>query len=579
VSVHVQGRRVAVLGRPLGDADVAALLELVAREPVGATPALELAVYDADGLPAPLVEALCEALDAGRAIKVLAYHGLLAQRLARLGVPVRQAARVAPRAPEQGLRALALAGSACSLDKIMAIVGALPRAGLAVFVAQHVLPDATNLLDQLLKTRTDYRVLLPQQLCPVEPGTIYVAPPDHHMKVAHGLVYLTRDRAVQFARPSIDVLFESVAAEYGAAALAVLLCGFGRDGTAGCAALHDAGATVFAEAGEDCGDARAMPDAARDAGHCDQVLALPALVSVVAAAAAGVAVDAAGPGPAAAATGDAPTPALLGLFLDALHAHSGQDLRGYQRDSLERRVRALMGQLGIARFSDFQRALFGGAQVLERFTAELPVGVTSFFRHPEQMRELREAVMPFLQSFPAVKLWCAGCATGEEAYSLAILLDEAGLTARSHLFATDMNPHALALARDGLYPAAALAEGERQYAAAGGARRLADYVEPRGRLARVTRRLAGQVLFYRHSLTEDGVFNEFQLIVCRNVMIYFGQELQRRVLQRFAQSLHADGLLVLGPQDGMTMTARDCGFAPLRPGSHIYRLQARSTGS
>jgi len=566
VSVHVHAgtdaRQVAVLGRPLGEADVDELLELVRQEPAGARLALELAVYDAENLPATLVEAICETLDAGRAIKVLAYHGLLAQRLTRLGVPVRQAARLVPRAPGQALRALALAGSARSLDKMMAIVSVLPASETTVFVAQHVLPDGTNLLDQLLKTRTDYRVLMPQHLMPVAPGTIYVAPPGHHMKVGHGLVYLTRDRSVQFARPSIDVLFDSIAAEYGAGALAVLLCGFGRDGTEGCAALRAAKATVLVEAGEDCAEARAMPDAARDAGHCDQVLALPALVSVIAATVAGAA--------------DEPSPALLALFLEALHNHCGQDLRGYQRDSLERRVRVLMGQLGLARFSDFQRALFSEAQVFERFAAELPVGVTSFFRHPEQMRELREQVMPFLQSFPVVKLWCAGCSSGEEAYSLAILLDEAGLAARSHLFATDMNPHALALARDGLYPVATLHDGERNYRAAGGTRRLADYIEPRGRIARAARRLAEQVLFYRHSLTEEGVFNEFQLIVCRNVLIYFGPELQREVLQRFAQSLHADGLLVLGPQDGMTVAARECGFEPVRPGSHVYRLRVRS---
>ena len=566
MSVHLHAgsgaRQVAVLGRPLGQVDVDELVNLVRREPVGAKPTLELAIYDAENLPAALIEAICEALDAGRTIKILAYHGLLAQRLTRLGVPVRQAAGLVPRAAGQTLRALALVGSAQSLDKMMALVSALPASETVVFVAQHVLPDGVNLLDQLLKTRTDYRVLMPQHLCSVEPGTIFVAPPGHHMKIAHGLVYLTRDRCVQYARPSIDVLFQSIAAEYGASALAVLLCGFGRDGTEGCAALRAAKATVLVEDGEDCGDARAMPDAARNAGHFDQVLTLAALVSVVAAAVAGA--------------GDTPTPALLALFLEALHAQCGLDLRGYQRDSLERRVGVLMGQLGQARFSDFQRALFSEAQVFERFTAEMPVGVTSFFRHPEQMRELREHVMPYLQSFSSIKIWCAGCSSGEEAYSLAILLEESGLSARSHLFATDTNPHALTLARDGLYPVTALRDGERHYAASGGVRQLAGYIVPHGRIARTARRLTEQVLFYRHSLTEDGVFNEFQLIVCRNVLIYFSAALQRAVLQRFAQSLHADGLLVLGPQDGMTVAARENGFAPVRAGSHVYQLRPRS---
>ncbi|HEY4083049.1 MAG TPA: chemotaxis protein CheB [Burkholderiaceae bacterium] len=591
MSVHLQAdasnacaQRITVLGRPLSEASCEELLALLApttsgkkeqkeedekEEGEAATPtALKLVFYDADTLPAPLIEAICAALDAGRKVKVLAYHGLLAQRLGHLGIPVRQAARVKPRRPgEEGqtvtVRAFALAGSAHSLDKLMTIVGALPRSEASIFVAQHVGPEQINLLDQLLKTRTDCTVLMPQQLCPIEPGTIYVAPPGHHMKVAHGQIYLTRDRAVQFARPSIDVLFESVAAEYGDSALAVLLCGFGSDGVQGCAAMKRSGSLVFAEAGDDCGEARAMPDAVRDAGHCDQSLPLPALASIVAAIASG--------------EQDLPTPALIPLFLEALHAHCGQDLRGYQADSLMRRIRALMGQLGLPRFSDFQRALFSESQVFERFTAELPVGVTSFFRHAEQLRELREEVLPFLQSFAVVKLWCAGCSSGEEAYSLAIMLEEAGLAARSHLFATDMNAHALALACDGLYPIAALRDAERDYQAAGGTRTLADYLEPRGRIARMVRRLSEHVLFYRHSLSDEGVFNEFQLIVCRNVLIYFSAELQAQVLQRFTQSLHPDGLLVLGPHDGMNMIARDCGFVPLRAGGHVYKMSGRTT--
>jgi chemotaxis protein methyltransferase CheR len=125
---------------------------------------------------------------------------------------------------------VALAGSANSLDKILAIIERLPPSEVSIFIAQHVLEDRENLLDQLLKVRTDYSVVMPQQLMKVQPRTIYVAPPGFHMRVAHGLIYLTHDRLISYARPSIDVLFESLAAEYGATALVALLCGFGQDG-------------------------------------------------------------------------------------------------------------------------------------------------------------------------------------------------------------------------------------------------------------------------------------------------------------------------------------------------------------
>ncbi|MEJ6001745.1 CheR family methyltransferase [Paucibacter soli] len=558
MSLHFQagGQVAALLGHELAEADVERLRAWLADPGEGPR---ELRCYDADQLPTALIEQLCARLDAGLPLKILAYHGRLAQRLARLGLPVRQAAAAPPPRRQQAFRVLALAGSAQSLDKILRIVEQLPSSALTVFIAQHVHPEQPNLLDQLLKVRTDYAVLMPRELSPVQAGTIYVAPPAHHMKVAHGLIYLTRDRPVQYARPSIDVLFESLAGEYGAGVLAALLCGYGQDGVQGCAALRQAGAMVLAESGDDCGDARVMPDAARDAGHVERVLPLPALVSVLAAAAAG----------------DAWTEAPLGLFLEALRAHCGQDFRHYQRDSLERRVRQLMSQLGLPSFLDFQLAVLCDPAVLERFNAELPVGVTSFFRHPEQLRELREQALPYLQSFSVIKLWCAGCSTGEEAYSLAVMLAEAGLAERSHLFATDLNPDALEMARSGLYPAQAVEAARAAYSASGGQADLSRYLSTRGRLGRVAPSLQQQVLFYRHSLVDEGIFNEFQLIVCRNVLIYFSAALQAQVLQRFAQSLHADGLLVLGPQDGMSLQARAAGFEPLRAGGQIFHRRGR----
>jgi len=545
--------RVAVLGRQL-DGDLAALAEALAA--AGSTE-VELSFYDAELLPRAMLLLLGERLDQGGVLKIVTYHALLARSLLRLKLPVRQ---VAPRAPTQAAapcRALALAGSAESLDKILHLIRHLPPAEVAVFVLQHIDENQDNLLDQLLKGQSDYQVLMPQSLTPVRPGALYVAPPGYHMKVAHGLVYLTHGPKVQYARPSIDLLFESLAGEYGPAALAVLLCGFGQDGAQGCAALRASGATVLAEHGDDCGAARVMPEAASAAGHADQVLPLAELTSVVAASVAGIAAP--------------PQGALLELFVDALQQHYGLDFRHYQRPSLERRIQQQISQGGHASFAAFQRAVLADPARLERLVAELPIGVTSFFRHPEQFRQLRQDVLPYLASFPLIKLWSAGCASGEEAYSLAILLQELGLLERSHLFATDLNPHLLEQARSGLFPAAALELNRSQYLASGGPASFDDYLAPGRRLLDIAPTLRQKVLFHRHSLTADGSFNEFQLIVCRNVLIYFDAELQRQVLQHFARSLHADGFLVLGPQDGLNLAAREQGFIPHGGSNSVYR--------
>ncbi len=560
VSVNVQHQgelcRAAILGR-LDAADERAALQELLRGP--ADDMLELCFYDADLLPAELIAALAARLDSGGKLKIVAYHALLAHSLMRLGLPVRQVSAQPPAAGERPpLRALALAGSALSLERILHIVEHLPLSDMVVFVAQHVQENQINLLDQLLKSRTEYRVLMPQHLTPAQAGTLYVAPPGHHMRVAHGLVYLTRDRQIQFARPSIDALFESLAGEYGDGVLAVLLCGYGSDGVDGCAALRAAGSCVIVEDGDECAPARVMPDNARNAGHYDFLMKLPAIASVAA----------------AAAMGDAARPdgALLELFLQALVSHYGYDFRHYQRESLKRRIVNLMGQFNLRGFAEFQRAVLCDAALFERLCAELPVGVTSFFRHPAQLKQLREEILPYLASFPMIKLWSAGCSTGEEAYSLAIVLDELGLLDRSHLFATDLNPYLLELGASGLFPSAPLALNRQHYLASGGPRLFDAYLAGNGRYLAMDDRLRQRILFHRHSLTDEGIFNEFQLILCRNVLIYFDAELQRQVLRRFARSLHAEGFLALGPQDGLHRLALEEGFEPCRGGSHIYRI-------
>jgi len=558
-STSDQSRRIGLLGRLESAAEQVELLALLAEGAAGIEEPLELDVYDADTLPAPIAEALARLLDRGSALRIVAYRPLLAHCLMRLGLPVRQVATQGALTPLEPCRALVLGGSANSLDKILHIVGHLPVSKAAVFVVQHVQENQVSLLDRLLLARTiDYSVVMPQHLTPVAPATIYVAPPGHHLKVAHGLVYVTRDRKVCHARPSIDILFESVAGEYRNQALGALLCGFGQDGVAGCAALKEAGGCVIVEDGDDCGEARVLPDAACAAGRFDHVMKCAGIASVAAAAVAGPQATPAG--------------ALLDLFLEALWRQYSYDFRGYQRDSLERRIRNMMGQFGLPGFVDFQRAVLSHRPLFDRMVAEISVGVTGFFRHPEQFRLLRENVLPYLSSFSVLKVWSAGCATGEEAYSLAILLDELRLLSRTRLFATDINHYLLELGASGLFPAAPLAASRADYLASGGPRHFDAYIEHGGRYLKVRDRWREAVLFHRHSLVDEGVFNEFQLIVCRNVMIYFDQETQRKVLDLFARSLHPDGFLVLGPRDGLIQMAREQGFVPHPGDGQIYRF-------
>jgi chemotaxis protein methyltransferase CheR len=548
-------RKIGVLGRVESAEEQAEVLAELAAAAAGDT--LEVDFYDADWLAPGVIAALAQCLDRKVQLKIVSYHSLLGHSLMRLGFAVHQVAPRRTRRPIAGCKAIALGGSANSLNVILEIIAHMPLSDCTFFIAQHIAADQTNLLDKLLQVRTDYRVLMPHQMVPVEPGTIYIAPPGHHMKVAQGLVYLTQDRKVQFARPSIDILFESLAQEFGENVLGILLCGYGRDGVAGCAALKAAGATVLIEDPKTCADAKAMPEAAIEANAFHHILGQSAIASVAAAAVLGEQA--------------APNSELLDLFLEAVWEHHNYDFRGYQRASLERRFKVLMSQFGIPGFCDFQLAVLSDPAFFNRMVAEISVGVTSFFRHPEQFRALRDEVLPFLASFPVLKVWSAGCATGEEAYSLAILLDELGLLGNSRIFATDSNFYLLELARCGLFPLQSLEASRENYLKSGGSNMDAHF-ENTNHYLEIRKHLRQNLIFYRHSLAASAVFNEFQLIVCRNVMIYFDAELQHRIFDCFVRSLHRDGFLVLGPQDGLAHTASMHGFVPLAAGSHIYRL-------
>jgi len=549
-------QRIGVLGRLDQAAERTQLIAIL--DQAADTLKHQIDFYDADTLPVDVIAALTHCLERGVALKIITYHYLLTHTLMRLDLPVHPIAVKTQNTRPLQFQAVALAGSANSLDKILHIVEHLPNGDLAVFVAQHVLEGQVNLLDKLLRVRTGYQVIMPHNLTAVQTGTIYVAPPGHHMKVAHGLVYLTRDRTIQFARPSIDVLFESLAAEYGTQLMAVLLCGFGQDGVQGCATLKSAGSCVIVEHGDECGTARVLPQAAADAGHFDLILKLPAIASLVAAT---VITD-----------NSVIDDTHLTLFVEAILSQYGYDFRGYQHDSLKRRILNMMGKFGQPTLLQFQLAVFSENAVFNRMISEISVGVSTFFRHPEQFHLMREKIFPYLESFPVIKLWSAGCATGEEPYSLAILLEELGLTKRCRLFATDFNAYLIDVAKAGLFPIKALESSHANYEKSGGQIGLNHYVEKNRHYVAVKQPLRNTALFHRHSLVDEGIFNEFQLIVCRNVMIYFKPELQSKILERFSRSLHRDGFLVLGPQDGLHHLARAAGFVPYVTGSHVYRL-------
>jgi chemotaxis protein methyltransferase CheR len=262
------------------------------------------------------------------------------------------------------------------------------------------------------------------------------------------------------------------------------------------------------------------------------------------------------------------------LFVQALHRRHGLDFSQYAPASLIRRVRQLVSDHQGGSISAITTRLLHEQDFVKQVIEGLSVPVSEMFRDPPVFRALREQVFPILASYPRLTIWVAGCAQGQEAYSLAILLEEAGLYERCQIFATDFNHDALRRAHEGIYPARDAQRWSRQYLEAGGAQSLADYYSARYKFIKLDQRLRRNITFTDHNLVGDSVFCEAQLILCRNVLIYFSEALQNQTLGLFHASLVRGGYLCLGLRESIEYSPLASEYGVVDQKLRIYRRQA-----
>lgn len=258
------------------------------------------------------------------------------------------------------------------------------------------------------------------------------------------------------------------------------------------------------------------------------------------------------------------------LLLEAVYRRYSYDFRGYARASLRRRLWRRAHDERVRTLSGLQERVLHDPQVMERLLRDLSINVTEMFRDPGFFRALREKVVPILRTYPYLRVWNAGCSTGEETYSLAIALEEEGLLDRTRIYATDMNDDVLTRARAGRFPLDKMKRYTENYRRAGGTGDLARFYTVEGGEAVFSGALLDGAVFAQHNLAQDSSFNEFQLIVCRNVLIYFGRPLQERVHDLFLESLARFGVLALGHKESVVSTHEDR-YEVLDAAEKLYR--------
>jgi chemotaxis protein methyltransferase CheR len=268
----------------------------------------------------------------------------------------------------------------------------------------------------------------------------------------------------------------------------------------------------------------------------------------------------------------------IDLLLEAIRRRWGYDFTHYSYASIKRRLDHAKRESGFERFTQLLDQLLHDERAFDRFLRYMSVTVTEMFRDPPFYKSVREKLIPVLKTYPFVKIWCAGCATGEEVYSMAILLHEEDYLGRARIYATDFNKHSLDVAEKGVYPARYLDTYAANYRAAGGQRDFSDYYSSGYEFAKIKDFLKERITFSYHNLVTDGVFGEMNMISCRNVLIYFDKTLQGHVLGLFTDSLRHGGFLCLGAKETLNFSEVRPLYDPTDAKQKIYKKTAVNHG-
>jgi chemotaxis protein methyltransferase CheR len=264
-------------------------------------------------------------------------------------------------------------------------------------------------------------------------------------------------------------------------------------------------------------------------------------------------------------------PWVMKALVDSIYQIHGYDFRGYTAESLERRFQFVIKRFALESFDQLREKILDDPGFFQQVLGHLTVTTTELFRDPSFYAALNREVLPRLATYPSIKIWHAGCSSGEEVYSLAILLREANLLQNTVIYATDINPLALDKARAGVYPVAAMQKATENYRSVVPNGDFSRYYVANYGMAALDRRLRESIVFAEHNLVTDGVFSEVQLILCRNVLIYFDASLQERALKLFDESLCHRGFLAVGIKESLQFSLLGPAYDEIVPRTRIYQ--------
>jgi chemotaxis protein methyltransferase CheR len=427
---------------------------------------------------------------------------------------------------------LVIGGSSNSSEKIIKILSQIDTRAFIIFIVQHISCRLKMNFDRVLDSYVKSDVVYARDGMQISKGNIYIAPADKHLRVVEGKLVLDSSALINAARPSISVTFNSLAQEYGKTLLALLSCGFESDGVDALATLKRTDSLSIVQDPTEC-QADAMPLNAKQRGIYDYILKTDEIIEFI---------------NIVTRKFDSRSEAVAYLLerVDRVYEYN---FTGYSRDSILRRIEYFMVKYKIEDISILLVLVLFNVSMFKALFLELSINVTEFFRKELSSKNMIKLIQKEHKNCYNIKIWSAGCSTGQEVYSTAIILNELGLLDKSIIYATDFNPVVIEEAKSAIYARKVYDNALSHYDKLAFLTPLDHYFSINEQYVRVKAFIRERVHFFVHNLEKDTAFNEFDIIECKNVLIYFNNELTQKVFTLFYNSLKFGGHLLIGESE------------------------------
>jgi len=429
------------------------------------------------------------------------------------------------------IEVILIGGSADSSPKIIEIVKNTSLNNLSLILVQHVEPNAKAIFDEILQKYTSYKVGYAKDNERIKKGHIYIAPSNKHLKVLDGCFLLDDGDKYNFSKPSVSVSYESFSNYYKEKLLVIQECGYASDGVDRLELLKYNDSKLIIQDIKEC-EAQPMVSNALKVNVHNYVLNEEEIINYINLLDKNITLS-----------------TCIEYLLEMIFKKYDYDFRLYHRDMVSRRLKVFMIKHEIKNIKDTVAIILFNKSAFKAFFLDVSINVTELFRKPKSFKQMTEFLNKNYKNTHSIKIWSAGCSSGKEPYSMAILLDKLNLLEKSIIYATDFNSVVLQEAENAIYSNESYLTAKKNFSEIFFESSLDDYLLKNNNFITIDEKIKEKVLFFQHNLVLDSSFNEFDIIICKNVIIYFNYKLQQKVFKLFYDSLKFGGYLVLGESE------------------------------